>query len=54
MGSRIPTDVDADSSLMKEAVGFSEVDQAKCYEAGKASGCSANVSEVGSVFEEGS
>jgi hypothetical protein len=39
---------------MKEAVGFlSEVDEDKCYEARKALGCSADVGEVGSVYEEG-
>jgi hypothetical protein len=39
---------------MKEAVGFSEVDKAKRYEAGKALGCSVDVGEVSCVFEEGS
>lgn len=40
---------------MKEAVWvFSEVDKDKCYEAGKALGCSADAGEVSSVYEEGS
>jgi hypothetical protein len=34
---------------MKEAVGFSEVNKDKCYEAGKALRCSADIGEVGSV-----
>jgi hypothetical protein len=39
---------------MKEAAGFSEVNKDKCYEAGRALGCSVDVGEVGSVFEQGS
>ena len=50
MGNRIPTELDADSSRMKEAVGFSDVNKDTCYEAGKALGCSADVGEVGSVL----
>lgn len=50
MGSRIPTELDANSSRMKEGVGFSEVNKDKCHEAGKALGCSADVGEVGSVY----
>ena len=50
VGSRIPTELDANSSRMKEGVGFSEVNKDKCHEAGKALGCSADVGEVGSVY----
>ena len=35
---------------MKEAAGFSEVNKDKCYEAGRALGCSADVGKVGSVL----
>jgi hypothetical protein len=35
---------------MKEAVGFSKVNEGTRYEVGKAMGCSADVGEVGSVL----
>jgi hypothetical protein len=50
LGSRMPTELDADSSLMKEAVGFCEVNKAQCYEADQALGGAADGGEVGSAF----
>ena len=50
LGSRIPTELDADSMWMKEAVEFPTADKDKCYEAGKALGDSEDVGEVGSVL----
>ena len=51
----MPTELDVDSSLMKEAVGFCEVNKAQCYEADQALGGGQRTeARLAPRFEEGS